>query len=125
VGRIVRPVKSHAAMLESILSDPTMRNVYFDISWDEVAKYIVASPESVRITADLIDRYPERFLFGTDEVAPTNQEKYLRVYYLYEPLWKALSPEASRSVRKGNYERLFDEARNRVRVWEKAHIATK
>jgi hypothetical protein len=125
VGRVVRPVQGHAAMLESILSDPAMRNVHFDISWDEVAKYIVASPESVRITADLINRYPERFLFGTDEVAPTNQEKYLRVYYLYEPLWKALSPEASRSVRKGNYERLFDEARNRVRVWEKAHIAAK
>lgn len=125
VGRVVRPVQRHTAMLESILSDPAMRNVYFDISWDEVAKYIVASPESVRITADLINRYPERFLFGTDEVTPPNQENYLRVYYLYEPLWKALSPEASRSVRKGNYERLFDEARNRVRVWEKAHIAAK
>jgi hypothetical protein len=125
VGRVVRPVQRHAAMLESILSDPGMRNVYFDISWDEVAKYIVASPESVRIIADLINRYPERFLFGTDEVAPTNQEKYLRVYYLYEPLWKALSPEASGKVRKGNYERLFDEARRKVRAWEKAHIAAK
>jgi hypothetical protein len=41
-------------MLESILSDPAMHNVYFDISWDAVAKYILASPESVRITADLL-----------------------------------------------------------------------
>jgi hypothetical protein len=122
VGRVVRPVQRHTAVLESILSDPAMRNVYFDISWDEVAKYIVASPESVRITADLINRYPERFLFGTDEVGPTNQEKYLRVYYLYEPLWKALSPETSKKVRKGNYERLFDEARRKVRAWEKAQV---
>jgi len=121
VGRVVRPVKQHIAMLESILSDPGMRNVFFDISWDEVAKYIVASPESVRITADLINRYPERFLFGTDEVAPTNQEKYLRVYRQYEPLWNALSPQASEDVRKGNYERLFDEARKKVRVWEAAN----
>jgi predicted TIM-barrel fold metal-dependent hydrolase len=118
VGRVVRPVKQHTAMLESILSDPQMRNVYFDISWDEVAKYIVASPESVRITADLINRYPDRFLFGTDEVAPSNQEKYLRVYYEYEPLWNALSPQASEAVRKGNYERLFDAARRKVRAWE-------
>ena len=118
VGRIIHPVKQHTAMLESILSDPAMHNVHFDISWDEVAKYIVASPESVRITADLINRYPERFLFGTDEVAPPNQEKYLRVYYQYEPLWKALSPEASKKVRQNNYERLFDEARTRVRAWE-------
>ena len=118
VGRIIRPVKQHAGMLESILGDPGMRNVYFDISWDEVAKYIVASPESLQITADLINRYPERFLFGTDEVAPPNQEKYLRVYHQYEPLWKALSPQTSEKVRKGNYERLFDEARGRVRAWE-------
>jgi hypothetical protein len=122
VGRVVRPVTHHAAMLESILSDPAMRNVYFDISWDEVAKYIVASPESVRITSDLINHYPERFLFGTDEVAPPNQEKYLRVYYLYEPLWRSLSPEASRKVRKDNYERLFDEAQRKVRAWEKSHV---
>jgi predicted TIM-barrel fold metal-dependent hydrolase len=120
VGRVVRPVKQHAAMLESILSDPGMQNVYFDISWDEVAKYIVASPESVRITAQLINRYPERFLFGTDEVAPPNQEKYLRVYRQYEALWNALSPEASEDVRKGNYSRLFDEARRNVRAWEAA-----
>ncbi len=122
VGRVVRPVKQHTAMLESILSDPQMRNVYFDISWDEVAKYIVASPESVRITADLINRYPDRFLFGTDEVAPSSQEKYLRVYYEYEPLWNALSPQASEAVRKGNYERLFDAARRKVRAWEATNL---
>jgi predicted TIM-barrel fold metal-dependent hydrolase len=121
VGRIVRPVKQHTAMLEEILSDPNMGNVYFDISWDEVAKYIVSSPESLRITADLINRYPDRFLFGTDEVAPSSQEKYLKVYYLYDPLWKALTPEASEKVRKGNYERIFDQARKKVRSWEAAN----
>jgi predicted TIM-barrel fold metal-dependent hydrolase len=121
VGRVVRPIKQHTAMLASILSDPAMHNVYFDISWNEVAKYIVASPETVRITADLINRYPDRFLFGTDEVAPSNQKDYLRVYDQYEPLWKALSPEASEKVRKGNYERLFDQARKSVRAWEAAN----
>ncbi len=121
VGRVVRPVKSHVAMLESILSDPSMKHVYFDISWDEVAKYIVSSPETVRITADLINRYPDRFLFGTDEVAPATQEKYLKIYYLYDPLWKALTPETSSMVRKGNYQRIFDDARRKVRSWETAH----
>ena len=121
VGRIVRPVKQHAAMLEGILSDSSMRNVYFDISWDEVAKYIVSSPESLQITADLINRYPDRFLFGTDEVAPTSQEKYLKVYVQYDPLWKALTAQTSEKVRKGNYERLFDQAKHNVRSWEKAN----
>jgi predicted TIM-barrel fold metal-dependent hydrolase len=122
LGRIVVPIRGHVAMLESILSDPAMHNVYFDISWDAVAKYILASPESVAITADLINRYPDRFLFGTDEVAPSTQEKYLKVYYQYDPLWKALTPEASEKVRKGNYQRLFDAARLNVRAWEKAHL---
>jgi hypothetical protein len=122
LGRIIRPVKQHAAMLEEILADPSMKNVYFDISWDEVAKYIVATPESVRITSDLINRYPDRFLFGTDEVAPTTQERYLKIYVQYEPLWKALTPDASAKVREGNYVRLFDEARRRVRNWERTNI---
>jgi hypothetical protein len=122
MGRVVRPVKNHAANIREILGDPGFSHVYFDISWDEVAKYIVASPEATQITADLINRYADRFLFGTDEVAPPNQEKYFRIYYQYDPLWKLLSQEASEKVRKGNYERLFDNARLKVRAWEAAQV---
>ncbi len=118
VGRVVRPIKNHAAQLAEILADPEFSHVYFDISWNEVAKYIVLSPESTRVTADLINRYPDRFLFGTDEVAPSNQEQYLRVYYQYQPLWNLLDATAREKVCKGNYERLFDEARRQVRAWE-------
>lgn len=124
MGRVVRPVENHAATLEDMLKDPAFSNLYFDISWTEVAKYITASPEATRITADLLNRYPDRFLFGTDEVAPTSQEQYLRIYSLYDPLWKLLSKEASEKVRKGNYERLFDEARRRVREWERTNLDT-
>ena len=120
MGRVVRPVKNHAAQLAEILSDPQFSHVYFDISWDEVAKYLVATPESTRIAADLINRYPNRFLFGTDEVAPQNQEQYLRVYYQYQPLWKLLDEKTREKVLKGNYERIFDGARHKVRAWETA-----
>jgi hypothetical protein len=122
VGRIVHPVEHHAAVLEDMLKDPAFSNLYFDISWTELAKYVTASSAATKITADLINRYPDRFLFGTDEVAPTNQEQYLKIYSLYDPLWKLLTPEASEKVRKGNYERLFDAARSRVRAWEKANL---
>ena len=122
VGRVVRPIQNHAARLAEILGDPAFHHVYFDISWSEVAKYIVATPESTRITADLINRYPDRFLFGTDEVAPPDQPTYLRVYYEYEPLWNMLDKKASELVRKGNYERLFNEARQNVRAWEGTHV---
>jgi hypothetical protein len=123
VGRVVHPIRDHLANLEAIVRDPAFSHVNFDLSWDEVAKYVVASPEATRLTADLINRYPDRFLFGTDEVAPPDQAKYARVFNQYEPLWKLLSPEASRKVRLTNYERLFDAARPKVRAWEKAHPA--
>jgi predicted TIM-barrel fold metal-dependent hydrolase len=122
LGRIVHPIKDQLAIVERGLGSPELSNLYIDISWDEVAKYIVASPASIAATAELINRYPDRFLFGTDEVAPSDQAKYLRVYDMYAPLFAKLSAEASEKVRKGNYERLFDEARRRVRAWEKANV---
>jgi len=122
LGRVVRPIKNHAGHLAEILQDPAFNHVNFDISWDEVAKYIVSSPESLKITADLLNRYPDRFLFGTDEVAPANQDAYLKVYYQYSPLWKMLTAQTSDKVRKGNYERIFDDARRKVRTWEVANL---
>jgi hypothetical protein len=99
-----------------------MKHVQFDISWDEVAKYVVSTPESTKNAAAIVNKYPDRFMFGTDEVAPSDQEKYLRVYNQYAPFWKLLTAEASEKVRKGNYERIFDEARLKVRRWEQTHV---
>jgi hypothetical protein len=135
LGRVVHPVQAqasaapavrsprHVDILEAMLDDPGLSHVSFDISWNEVAKYVVSTPQSLQSTAALIERYPDRFLFGTDEVAPPDAESYLRVYVQYEPLWKRLSTAASAKLRLGNYERLFDEARRRVRAWEKANLA--
>jgi predicted TIM-barrel fold metal-dependent hydrolase len=120
MGRVVRPIKNHAAQLAEILADPQFSHIYFDISWDEVAKYVLSSPEATRVTADLLNQYPDRFLFGTDEVAPSSQEKYLKVYYQYEPLWKLLDAKTREKVTKTNYERIFDEGRQKVRAWEMA-----
>jgi hypothetical protein len=104
-----------------MLADPELSHVCFDISWDEVAKYVVATPESIARVSGVINRYPDRFLFGTDTVAPSSPRAYYAVYEMYGPLWKQLTPEASRKVRLGNYERLFDDARRRVRAWEQAN----
>lgn len=120
MGRVVRPVTNHAATLAGILQDPAFSHVYFDISWDEVAKYLLSSAQTIKISADLINRFPDRFLFGTDEVAPSDQDKYLKTYNDYRPLWIALDKSASEKVRKLNYERIFDAARSKVRAWEKA-----
>ena len=122
VGRVVRPIENHIGMIESIVSDPAYNHVYFDISWDEVAKYVVSSPETTKRVADSLNRYPDRFLFGSDTVAPKSAEKYYSVFDMYNPMWALMTPEASQKVRIGNYVRLFDEGRKRVRAWEKANV---
>ena len=122
VGRIVAPLKDMMTVVEDMVKDPAYDNLYFDISWDEVAKYIVASEQSLSNSAYIVNKYPDRFLFGTDNVAPTSQEKHLEVYNIYEPLWKLPTPEAKEKILKGNYERLFDKARKDVRAWEQANL---
>lgn len=125
LGRVVRPVTDQAAMVERAINNPALNHVYFDLSWDETAKYIVGSPESVAKVAAVINRHPDRFLFGTDEVAPTEQAAYLKTYSLYAPLLAQLTREAKEKFLKGNYERIFDTARKQVRAWEKANVGKK
>jgi predicted TIM-barrel fold metal-dependent hydrolase len=132
LGRIVHPVQASASapaternpnqavIVQQILADSTLRHVYFDISWDEVAKYILSSPDVTRRTAELFNKYPDRFLFGSDVVAPKDTTQYYAVFESYKPLWALLTPETSAKIRRGNYERLFDAARLRVRAWEKS-----
>jgi Amidohydrolase len=134
LGRVVHPAgydsgsgernSSQLDIVEDILKDPTLHHVYFDISWDEVAKYIISTPKTIQNTAAVINRFPDRFLFGTDIVAPADQTLYLAIYYMYQPLWNALNKEVSEKVRLGNYEKIFNEARIKVRAWEKANSKT-
>src|SRR6476660_8135225 len=52
LGRVVRPVKDQLSIMDRALSNPDLKNLYIDLSWDEVAKYVVASPEAITATAD-------------------------------------------------------------------------
>jgi amidohydrolase family protein len=132
LGRIVHPVYSSAEaavrnptqveIVEAMLIDPALRHVSFDISWDEVAKYAVASPQSIARVAAVLNQFPDRFLFGTDTVAPAGPAPYFAVFDLWAPVWRLLTPDASQKVRRANYERLFDEGRRRVRAWEKDNL---
>jgi hypothetical protein len=134
LGRVVHPVQGQAteesaerapayqSIVEQLVTDPTLNHVYYDISWDEVAKYAIANPEVEKRVAKLFNSHPDRFLFGTDNVAPPDQATQLRVYHLWDPIWTQLTPEASLKIRKGNYERIFDAARIKVRAWEKANV---
>jgi amidohydrolase family protein len=132
LGRIVHPIRVSAEaaerspaqmqIVEAMLTDPALSHVSFDISWDEVAKYAVATPDSIARVAAVLNRYPDRFLFGTDTVAPAGPGPYYAVFDLWAPIWRLLTPDASLKVRTGNYERLFDEGRRRVRAWERTNV---
>jgi hypothetical protein len=132
LGRIVHPTQStaaaaersptHVETVEAMLADPGLAHLYFDISWDEVAKYAVSSPEAITRVAQMLNRFPDRFLFGTDTVAPAGPEPYYAVFDMWAPVLKQVTSDTSLKVRRGNYERIFDEGRRRVRAWEKANV---
>ncbi|HET7083452.1 MAG TPA: amidohydrolase family protein [Rhizomicrobium sp.] len=133
LGRVVRPIgnqatsrptrnQNHLDILGELLRDPAFKHLYFDISWDEVAKYAISSPEIEKRTAALFNKFPDRFIFGTDVVAPKDQATVLRVFHLWDRIFAQLTPAASLAIRKGNYEKLFDAARVKVRAWEQANV---
>ena len=131
LGRVVHPSQTSAAaatrhpnhvqIIEDVLQDPAYAHVSFDISWDEVAKYAVATPDTIQRVVAMFNKYPDRFLFGTDTVAPAGPAPYYAVFEMWAPVWTRLTPEASVKIRKANYERIFDEGRRRVRAWEQAN----
>jgi predicted TIM-barrel fold metal-dependent hydrolase len=80
LGRVVHPVQiseesatrnpNQLEIVEAMVTDPAFNHVSFDISWDEVAKYAVATPESIKRVVTTLNKYPDRFLFGTDTWRP-------------------------------------------------------
>lgn len=118
LGRMVKPTDDHVALLRELLADQEFAHVMLDISWDEVAKYVTQDEGTLAAWARLIHHFPDRILFGSDAVAPTSVEQYLKTYHVYEPLWDLLDEEAAEKVKKTNYTRVFDAARRRVRAWE-------
>ena len=122
LGRFVAPVEQHLALLGDMLGDARYDHVTLDISWDEVARYVVRDDAATAAWAALIERHPTRFLFGTDAVAPRDWDAYARTHTVYRPLWTRLRHETRAQVERLNYERIFDAAAARVRGWERGQF---
>ena len=94
LGRVVHPAQSseqpaerspnHVEIVEAMLADPSLGHVNFDISWDEVAKYAISSPPVIARVAAMLNKYPDRFLFGTDTVAPASAAAYFGVFEMWD-----------------------------------------
>ena len=93
----------------------------FDISWDEVAE--------VRRRHAGINRVWPPCSTSTRSVPVRDRHRgaagpapYYAVFDMWAPVRNLLTPDASLKVRKGNYERIFDEGRRKVRAWEAANL---
>ena len=123
LGRFVAPAEQHLALLDEMLSDSRYDHVMLDISWDEVAEYVVHDDATATAWATLLEKHPTRFLFGTDSVAPLNWAGYAKTHTVYQPLWERLEPATRAQTERLNYERVFDAAAPKVRAWERDQLA--
>ena len=121
-GRGVLPYPEHWKNLDAMLADPAFAHVSIDLSWGPViAPYFIDTPEHLKMTADLIRKYPGRFLYGSDQGATSDWTNVEKSYEVWAPLWKDLGPDLTRQVAKENYIQLFDQSRKNMRAWEQAH----
>jgi len=118
-GRGVRPYPEHWKSLDEMLGDPAFKHVYIDLAWGQViVPAILDTPEHVTMTADLIRKYPERFLFGSDQSATPDWQFARKSYDVWAPLWQELGPELTGKVSRENYVRVFDQSKKNIRDWE-------
>ena len=132
LGRIVHPVRvsaeaaernpSQLQIVEAMLTDPALSHVTFDISWDEVAKYAVATPRVDAASRDDPQSLPRPVPVRHRHRGAGRPGAVLRGLRHVDAGLAQLTPDASQKVRKGNYERIFDEARREVRAWEQANV---
>ena len=76
-----------------MLSDSRYEHVLVDISWDEVARYIVQDDDALNAWSSLIERHPRRFLFGKDAVAPTDWDGYTKIHRIHQLPWEQFISE--------------------------------
>ena len=122
LGRFVKPTADHVELLREMLGSDEYSHVNFDISWDEVAKWVVADEAALDSWVKMLNQYPDRFLFGSDTVAPKSQTDYLKAFDAYEKLWARLDAGTAVKVKAKNFERVFDAARVKARAWEAEQI---
>ena len=124
LGRFVNAPERHTATLRQLLENDGMKHVHVDLSWSVVAERLTQSPETQVEWVSLIKDHPERFLFGSDALAPEDRGAWNKTYASYNGLLSSL-PDAVRSqLLHGNYQRLFVDARKRVRSYEKFFLAS-
>ncbi len=120
LGRYVKARENHTKWVSYLLSSNP--NLYVDISWDIVAHQFFNGKSLNVKWKNFLEKHSDKILYGSDIVAP-NHKKYDDIINLYNKVWSQLSKKAVRNITYNNYKKLFDEARLKVRNWEKLNLS--
>jgi len=139
LGRYVKPARNHLLLVTNVLTK--CHNWSVDISWDLIQDYIInPGPDmpSTQAWIGFLTHYSSRVLWGSDsviygrnkfdnpgQVTPGDlltTEQYMEVPALMNSIFEQLPNEAANNIRYGNYKRMFDAARRKVRAWEALHV---
>ena len=92
--------KDQLAIIDRVLSNPALNHLYIDLSWDETAKYIVASAGNGRGDGGSDQPPSRRVPVRLRRSRASEQAGVLKVYGMYAPLFARLPPmPASRSAK--------------------------
>ena len=115
LGRFIEPVRGYVDLIRE--AGEGLNNLYFDLSWNVVAKHIIASPEKSK-WIDLVNDWPDRFMIGSDSVVSKDRKSYIKNLMIWQGIFDHLDDDVSEKFRLRNYERLFDTSKRNIRKWE-------
>lgn len=92
-GRNVGVYANHWKFLDEMLADPAYSHVDVDLSWGPViTPHLLDMPEHLQNTVELLRKYPDRFLYGSDQGATANWALVRKNYETWAPVWEATQP---------------------------------
>jgi hypothetical protein len=122
LGRFVNAPGAHVKTLRGMLENPALSKLHIDISWTVVADKLMANDNTSKEWRALIDDFSDRFIFGSDTLAPQTSDIWNQTYKKYSDLRNALAENTVKKVFLENYERVFVEAREKVRAYERNEL---
>ena len=93
----------HILTVENMLRDNP--NLYYDLSWVVFDDYICRDAETLQAWVELLMKYPDRFMIGSDKVG--HWEGYEGEIWKYYPLLDLLDEETLEMVTRTNILRLI------------------
>jgi hypothetical protein len=120
LGRYVKPSENHPELVQEILEHERCSHVHIDLSWDVVAERITKDKETCAKWAALIERFPDRFLYGSDSLEAKDIHTVSNTYAIYEKhLFPLLTEKTVDQVMRKNFDRIFAAAEPRIEEFEK------